>query len=258
MSRLRGRLLLGFGVRSGLAGELGKGFLIVAAAMIALFGALVAAGGTTVTGSGLRADVLGNGLAAFLSWAVLEEVSRMGLLLALLALTRRPWLALAVSSLAFGAVHLLDDGTLLGAASSTLGGLMYGLALLRTGRMWMPIAMHFAWNFVQGSILGYPVSGEHRLGVLFLPEHDVVGGLLTLHDNGPELLTGGAYGPEGGIPSLVARALIILAVLAATRRPAHVPLLTPRRHAEAPQTVRRRPRPSQEAPPDHHTAGGGS
>jgi hypothetical protein len=204
---------------------------------------LVAAGGTTVTGVGLRADVLANGPTAFLSWAVLEEViSRMGLLLALLALTRRPWLALTVSSLAFGAVHLLDDdGTLLGAVSSTLGGFMYGLALPRTGRMWMPIAMHFAWNFVQGPLLGYPVSGEHRLGVPFLPEHDVVGGLLTLHDNGPGLLTGGAYGPEGGIPSLVARVLIILAVLATTRHPAHPLLLTPRRQAEAPHPLRQPP-----------------
>ncbi|MBB5781623.1 CPBP family intramembrane glutamic endopeptidase [Nonomuraea jabiensis] len=219
VARLRGLVLLGFGVRRpGVGSELGKGFLIVTVAMLALFGVLVAMGATTVTGVALRADVIWNGLAAFLSWAVLEEVvSRMGLLLALLVLTRRPWLALTVSSLAFGSVHLVGgDGTLLGAVSSTLGGFMYGLALLRTGRLWMPIAMHFAWNFVQGSILGYPVSGEHRLGVPFLAEHDVVGGLLTLHDNGPSLITGGSYGPEGGWPSLLVRALIILGVLATT------------------------------------------
>jgi membrane protease YdiL (CAAX protease family) len=75
----------------------------------------------------------------------------MGLPIGLLVITRRPWVALTISSVFFGAVHLLDDdATTLGA----VGGVMYGLALLRTARLWMPITMHFAWNFVQGTVLG--------------------------------------------------------------------------------------------------------
>ncbi|WP_084959231.1 CPBP family intramembrane glutamic endopeptidase [Thermoactinospora rubra] len=220
VARVRGRTTLGFDVRRpGLGLEIGCGLLIVTVAMSLLFAALVAAGGTEVVSVTVRGDVLWHGFTAFLSWAVLEEiVSRMGLLIALLVLTGRPWVALAVSSALFGAMHLADgDGSVLGAVSSTVGGLMYGLALLRTGRLWMPIAMHFAWNFVQGTLLGYPVSGEHRLGVPFLAEHDVIGGLLTLRDHGPDLLTGGAYGPEAGPLSLAARFLIIAGVLFATR-----------------------------------------
>ncbi|MEV5409500.1 CPBP family intramembrane glutamic endopeptidase [Thermopolyspora sp. NPDC052614] len=221
VARLRGRTTLGFGVRRpGLGLEVGAGLSIVAVAMSLLFATLVATGGTEVVSVGVRGEVLWHGFTAFLSWAALEEiVSRMGLLIALLVITGRPWVALAVSSALFGAVHLADgDGSVLGAVSSAVGGLMYGLALLRTGRLWMPIAMHFAWNFVQGTLLGYPVSGEHRLGVPFLAEHDVIGGLLTLRDHGPDLLTGGAYGPEAGPLSLAARALIIAGVLVVTRR----------------------------------------
>jgi membrane protease YdiL (CAAX protease family) len=221
VARIRGRVVLGFGVRQpGVVAESTGGFLIVAAAMVALFGALVAAGGTSVVDVSLRPAVWWHGSTAFLSWAVLEEVlSRMGLLIGLLVVTRRPWVALGVSSVSFGAVHLLDDdATVLGAVSSALGGVMYGLALLRTARLWMPIAMHFAWNFVQGTVLGFPVSGEHRLGVPFLPEHQVVGGLLDVQDHGPSALTGGDYGPEGGLPSLGARLLIVAGVLIVTRR----------------------------------------
>ncbi|MGR6917960.1 hypothetical protein ACU635_27275 [[Actinomadura] parvosata] len=167
VSRLHGRLLLGFGARPGLARELGHGFLIVSAAMVALFGGLVAVGGTTVAGVGLRADVLGNGLAAFLSWAVLEEVpSRMGLLPALLALTRRPW------------------------------------GRSRSARSRSARCTCFA-----------------------------------LHDNGPEWLAGGTYGPEGGILSLLDRVLIIVMVLATTRHAAHPLLLSTRAGRGAPATT---------------------
>lgn len=221
VARFRGRVVLGLGVRQpGVAREVAGGFSLVAAVMAALFIALVVAGGTTVDSVAPRPVMLWHGFVAFLSWAALEEViSRMGLLIGILVITRRPWAALAISSAFFGAVHLLDDdGTVFGAVSSALGGVMYGLALLRTARLWMPIAMHFAWNFVQGTVLGFPVSGEHRLGVPLLAEHDVVGGLVNVRDHGPSALTGGDYGPEGGLPSLIARALIIGGVLAMTHR----------------------------------------
>ncbi len=93
--------------------------------------------------------------------------------------------------------------------SNSLGGVAYGLAFVLTGRIWLGLGLHFAWNFVQGPVLGFIVSG-HVLG----------GGFLRITDNGPDWLTGGAYGPEGGVVGLAMRFIVIAAVAAWARRTA--------------------------------------
>ena len=79
-------------------------------------------------------------------------------------LTGSAAIALVVSSVGFGLLHLVTtaDATTLSVLSTTLGGVMYGLAYLRTGRIWMGVGIHFAWNFVQGTVLVY------GLGVLVI------------------------------------------------------------------------------------------
>jgi hypothetical protein len=73
--------------------------------------------------------------------------------------------------------------------------------------LWLPIGLHFGWNFTEGVVLGAPLSGSG----IDLP------GLLVAHPSGPELLTGGRFGPEAGLPAL----LLCLVVAAFLLRDAH-------------------------------------
>ena len=68
-----------------------------------------------------------------------------------------------------------------------LVGVPLSVAYLRTRALWMPVGIHFAWNYVQGFIFGLPVSGFR------LPTS-----VLTARVHGAAWLTGSAYGPEGG------------------------------------------------------------
>jgi hypothetical protein len=73
------------------------------------------------------------------------------------------------------------------------------LAYYKTRGLWLPIGMHFAWNFTQTTIFGYPTSGLPPTGL----------SVFDLTQSGPAWITGGAFGPEGGI-------LATLAVIAGT------------------------------------------
>ena len=65
--------------------------------------------------------------------------------------------------------------------------LFFVYGFVRTGQLWLPIGLHIGWNFFQGSVFGFPVSGLHRPG------------LLDITVSGPEVWTGGEFGPEAGI-----------------------------------------------------------
>jgi CAAX protease family protein len=109
--------------------------------------------------------------------------------------------AVLVSAVYFGALHLLNPGA---SAASTLGvalfGVLAGLAYSATGQLWMPIGMHAAWNFFEGPVYGFLVSGVS------------MGGVFNLQVNGPEWLTGGSFGPEAGALTMAPLVLMIGAV----------------------------------------------
>jgi membrane protease YdiL (CAAX protease family) len=141
--------------------------------------------------------------------AVVEELVFRALVLGgLLRLTGSAALALVVSSVLFGLMHLVttSDTTTLSVLSTVLGGVMYGLAYLRTGRIWMGVGIHFAWNFVQATVLGFTMSGTD----------DYSGALWHLDG-------GGDYGPEGTAFSFVGRAVVIALVLTRPRAPRRGP-----------------------------------
>lgn len=87
-----------------------------------------------------------------------------------------------------------------------LAGLFFAYLYLRTRLLWLPIGAHIGWNFFEGTVFGFPVSG---LDISPLVEHRVTG---------PEIITGGAFGPEAGLILLPALALGAVLVYLYTRK----------------------------------------
>jgi len=94
--------------------------------------------------------------------------------------------------LLFGAAHLRNPfQNWISTLNTALVGVLLAICYLRTRALWLPLGIHFAWNFVQGYVLGFPVSG-------IALQHSIFQAKII----GPAYLTGGAYGPEGSILSL--------------------------------------------------------
>ena len=106
--------------------------------------------------------------------------------------------AVAVSSACFGLAHLGNPHhTWISTVNTMLVGIPLSIAYLRTRGLWMPVGIHFAWNYVQGFLLGLPVSGLTFSHSLLKAQ---------VHDG--TWLTGSDYGPEGG---LLATVVIVVA-----------------------------------------------
>ena len=101
-----------------------------------------------------------------------------------------------LSSAIFGLLHIFNpNATWVSAAGIFFAGLFLGYGYIRTKQLWLPIGLHIGWNFFEGAGFGFPVSG---LEIYRLLRHQV---------RGPELWTGGAFGPEAGLIVLPALAL---------------------------------------------------
>lgn len=101
-----------------------------------------------------------------------------------------------LSSAVFGLLHLGNpNATWVSAAGIFFAGLFMAYGYIRTKQLWLPIGLHIGWNFFEGPVFGFPVSGLETFH------------LMNLHVSGPELWTGGAFGPEAGLIILPALAL---------------------------------------------------
>lgn len=136
-------------------------------------------------------------LVLFVLVAVGEELMFRGYIQVNLTGGSGPLVGLVVTSLLFGLVHAANPNfQWLALANIILAGAVLGYARLVSRGLWLPIGYHLAWNFVQGAVLALPVSGVRY------------GGLLEVVDRGTApWLTGGPFGPEGG---LLGTALLVL------------------------------------------------
>jgi uncharacterized protein len=187
-------------------GEAGIGMAIAASAVGVTFTVAYATATIEVLAVGPPAP-LWNDLLSFVMVPFLEElIFRSALLGGLLVLMpRRVWAAILISAGIFGGLHLENShATLVSAAGSLLGGVAYGIAFAATQRIWLPFGLHFAWNYVQGPVLGFALSGGKPLR----------GTLVQQQSIGPAWFTGGEYGPEGGVVGLAGRVVVLLGLYA--------------------------------------------
>ncbi len=197
--------------------DFGFGLFLGALLMALIFGVELAAGWVTITGwlQGTGSISFGVGMAVsvivFLCVGFYEEMFSRGYQLRNLAeglnfkfLSPRAALLIAylISSSFFGLLHLGNPNSSLTSTLYLVGaGLFLGIGYLLTGELALPIGLHIAWNFFQGNVFGFPVSGS------------VTGAtIIAIQQGGPEFLTGGAFGPEAGLIHPIAAVLGIILI----------------------------------------------
>src|SRR6266498_4082 len=130
-----------------------------------------------------------------------EEILSRGYHLQTIASGINLFWGVIISSAIFGLLHLANpNATWISAAGIFFAGLYLAYGYIRTKQLWLSIGLHIGWNFFEGVVFGFPVSG---LNIYPLIRIDV---------QGPEIWTGGAFGPEAGLivlPSLILGAVLI-------------------------------------------------
>jgi membrane protease YdiL (CAAX protease family) len=192
---------------------------------VALFGAVIAiiaiSGYYVVNGLGAPAGAIG--LLGFMAGAaVTEELVFRGILIRIVEERTGTWIALVLIGLLFGMLHLLNPSATLGGALAIAieAGGMLTAAYVATRKLWVPIGLHFGWNFAASAIFSTTVSGSNT------PQ-----GLLDATMSGPALVTGGDFGPEGSLYAVAFGVLATGAFMWLAYRRGHV--LPTRRSARA-------------------------
>ncbi|MEW5720775.1 MAG: type II CAAX endopeptidase family protein, partial [Chloroflexota bacterium] len=205
---------LGFQMTRGWWQEALAGFAFAVVAWGVIFVLSLAFGAATIKGFAWeRGDwlvvlaALVNGLLFNVLVGIAEETDARGYILQNLAEGIRFVPAVIVSSLYFAVLHLLNPGA---GWTSTIGiffaGVLLALGYYVTRRLWFSIGMHAAWNFAEGPLFGFPVSGLD------------MGGLFRLNITGPDWLIGGAFGPEAGVLAVAVEIAMIALLFAWMRR----------------------------------------
>jgi hypothetical protein len=145
--------------------------------------------------------------------SVFEELLFRGVLFRSVEAMAGSWIAIIVSSLVFGLLHLLNpDATIAGAVYIAIeAGLLLAAAYLVTRRLWMAIGYHMLWNYVQSAVFSGIVSGG-----VSLP------GLFQVTIEGPSFYTGGTFGMEQSVFALVLCTLTGVVMLVIAMRRGHM------------------------------------
>lgn len=154
-----------------------------------------------------------NALFVTIAIAVGEEMVFRGYILSNLMLSMNRWLALFISAALFAFMHSANPGVnVLAMINLFVGGLLLGINYIFTRNLWFSIFLHTAWNFLQGPVLGFPVSGVDFPSVLH-PEL-----------RGDVLMTGGTFGLEGSVLTGVLLIITILVLYVVYQSRIHKPL----------------------------------
>lgn len=203
---------LGFGLHRGVPAELGVGLMVGAAGIVVVVGLLALVGVFSFppdAGSfGGWLGVAGASLLAFALPAAAEEAVFRGYAFRALREGGGPVAAVLVTSLLFALAHGSNPEVgVLALVNLFLAGVLLAVAVLRTGSLWFATAVHLGWNWVMAGPLDLPVSG---LDLYDAPLYDGVPG-------DPMWLSGGAFGPEGGLAGTAAAAVVLALIVRVTR-----------------------------------------
>ncbi|MCB9156502.1 MAG: CPBP family intramembrane metalloprotease [Caldilineaceae bacterium] len=145
--------------------------------------------------------------------------------------------AIVLSSAVFGLLHAGNpNATAISTFNIFLAGLFLGFGYILTGELAIPIGLHMSWNFFQGNVFGFPVSGTSANQTTFI----------AIHQGGAPLLTGGDFGPEAGLIGIAAMLLgALLIALWVHMRHGSVSLqsalATPELRIQSPQLAQQEP-----------------
>ena len=184
---------------------LGLGTLLVLGCSLVLLGS----GVYTITGAA-HPSVMLKPLPEQIMVAFLEELLFRAVIFRLLEKSWGTAIALSASTLLFVLAHLPNEhfsamaALMTGVAALTLSG-----AYLVSRRLWLPIGLHFAWNYLFDAVISVPVSGHAARG------------WLQIGVGGPEWLSGGAYGIEASVLTLVGWGGLAIGLLVLARRRGH-------------------------------------
>lgn len=127
-------------------------------------------------------------LLLFIAVGFSEEIYARGFIMSTLRQTKSVPLAVIVSAVIFSLLHSLNPGMgLIPYVNLFLVGVLFSYMYLLSGNIWMCIGYHITWNYFQGNVFGFLVSGTGTKGLL-----------TTVYEK-PTIINGGAFGPEGGL-----------------------------------------------------------
>lgn len=167
-----------------------SGMLLATVLYAVGFGISMLAGAVEVTGVTFNPSSLLISFVFFLLVAITEEFALRGFVLErmLQGGVNKFW-ALFLSAALFSLIHIGNPNfDFLSFINILLAGILLGSSYIYTRNLCFPIALHWFWNWIQGPVLGYEVSGNKFCD-----------GLLTLHLPEANLINGGAFGFEGSI-----------------------------------------------------------
>ncbi len=204
---------LGVGIDGRVPRRLLAGLVLGAAPLALVVAVMTAAGAFRYTAEpgtpGEWLATAGLGLAWLAIPAASEEALFRGYPLRTLAEGAGPLAATLIMSTLFSLVHVGNPNVdALGLLNIFLAGVLLSAAVLWTGSLWLAFAIHLGWNWAIAGLLDLPVSG---LAALDAPYYDA-------HPLGPAWLTGGAFGPEGGLAATFAILLTIVLLRVYVRR----------------------------------------
>lgn len=169
--------------------ELITGLLLGIAAITIVFAALILTGNAQVASWKLHFSV--NQLTYIIVYIFVgfaEEIYGRGYIMSALRQTKNIPVVIIVSSILFALLHSFNPGIgIIAYINLTLVGVLFAYMYLKSGNLWMCIGYHITWNYFQGYVFGFKVSGTDTDGII------------TTFLKGNRLFNGGAFGPEGGL-----------------------------------------------------------
>ncbi|MCR8641698.1 CPBP family intramembrane metalloprotease [Paenibacillus sp. N1-5-1-14] len=137
---------------------------------------------------------LWKGILLFIVVALNEELFIRGYVQGLVRHHFGIWSAVGISSLIFAIMHVFNQGmftTPMPVINLLVAGVFFAICREWTGSLWLPVGLHFAWNYVQGHLIGFPVSGQRVVSVLQIQPSRV------------SWISGGEFGAEGSLITTV-------------------------------------------------------